>query len=294
MNIYTASISDDIITALVKKIKEKKEFKNVDDAFCTEKIRQLLFLDKKTRETCAAAKNVDAIQRSAKIRALVKKIRASLRSSYGLFQRSDVEIAHHVFEQCTRAGESVEHILPALLELHASTKERLPHYRQFFKNIFAAVGNADSILDIGCGFNPVALPWMGTPPKMYAAVELYEKDVAFIKKYFKKMIHQTKLEAHTIDVEKKEQRVVLYHKKYDLVFALKLFDLLTKKTVEDLVRNIRYHWLAASFSTKTVAGKRMNVPRRGWFQKMLRRLGYSFTTLTYENELVYLVKKENT
>ena len=289
MNIYTTSISDDIIAALVKKIKEKKEFKTVDDGFCLEKIRQFLVLNRKMREKCAAAQKYADIERSADIKKLIKEIRALLRTSYGLFQHGDIEKARQMIQKTKKN----EHLLPALLELHASTKERLPHYLRFFKDIFGIVGKADSILDLGCGFNPLAVPWMGHAPKTYAAVELYETDVAFIKEYFKRTAHETKLEAHTIDLEKKEQRLVLYHKKYDLVFALKLFDLLKKKTVEDLAQNIHCRWLAASFSTKTIAGKRMNVPRRGWFQKMLRRLGYSFTTLTYENELVYLVKKED-
>ncbi len=293
MDVYTAAISDDIITALVKKIKEKKEFKTVDDSFCIEKIRQFLLLNKKMREKCALAKKQGDIKRGADVRALVKDIRASLRSSYGLFQRADVETAQQIFERHAKTGESVERILPTLLELHASTKERLPHYKQFFSDIFVVVGKTESILDIGCGFNPLAFPWMGQTPKTYAAVELYEKDVAFIRNYFKKTIRQTKCEAHTVDLEKKEQRSVLYRKKYDVTLALKLFDLLKKKTVEELVKNIRCRWLVASFSTTTITGKRMNVPRRGWFQKMLRRLEYSFTTLTYENELVYLIKKEN-
>lgn len=293
MDVYTAAISDDIITALVKKIKEKKEFKTVDDSFCIEKIRQFLLLNKKIREKCALAKNYKDIERGADVRALVKDIRASLRSSYGLFQRGDIETAKRLLERHAKTGESVERILPALLELHASTKERLPHYKQFFSDIFVVVGKANHILDLGCGFNPLALPWMGQTPKTYAAVELYEQDVAFIRNYFKKTTRQTKFEGHTIDLEKKEQRCALYRKKYDVTLALKLFDLLKKKTVEELVKNIRCRWLVASFSTTTIAGKRMNVPRRGWFQKMLRRLGYSFTTLNYENELVYLVKKEN-
>lgn len=293
MDVYTATISDDIIAALVKKLKEKKEFKTVDDAFCVEKIRQFLVLNKKIREKCALAKKYGSIARSADVRALVKDIRASLRTSYSLFQRGDIKKAEDLLERHLTTGASVEHLLPTLLELHASTRERLPHYKHFFKDLFTVVGKADHILDIGCGFNPLAFPWMGQTPKTYAAVELYEKDVAFIRNYFKKTTHQTKLEAHTVDLEKKEQRSVLYHQKYDVTFAFKLFDLLKKKTVEELVKNIRCRWLVASFSTTTLTGKRMNVPRRGWFQKMLRRLDYSFTTLTYENELVYLIKKEN-
>lgn len=289
MNIYNTPLSDDIIAGLVKKIKEKKEFKNVDDVFCIEKIRQFLLLNKKMREKCALAKRYDDIQRSAEVKMLVKEIRAFLRSSYGLFQRGETKQAYEILQTWQKKIPPINE----LLELHVSTKERLPYYKKFFTDIFQVVGNIKHILDIGCGYNPVAVPWMKQQPETYTAVELYAEDVALIKQYFEKVTHKTKLEAHTIDVEKKEQRNGLYHKKYDLVFALKLFDLLKKKTVEDLVRNIRYRWLAASFSTKTIAGKRMNVPRRGWFQKMLRRLGYSFTTLNYENELVYLVRKEN-
>ena len=48
----------------------------------------------------------------------------------------------------------------ALLSLHASTKERLPHYTAFYEFILSCTGPLESIIDIGCGYNPFSIPHM--------------------------------------------------------------------------------------------------------------------------------------
>ena len=57
---------------------------------------------------------------------------------------------------------------------HASTAERSPSLDAFFQPIWAAVGGPPaSVLDLGCGLGPLALPWMGldrTAP--YRAVDV--------------------------------------------------------------------------------------------------------------------------
>ncbi|HLY35295.1 MAG TPA: 16S rRNA methyltransferase [Candidatus Limnocylindria bacterium] len=49
-----------------------------------------------------------------------------------------------------------------LMARHASTRERLPHLDRFYAGIWDAVGGLPgSLLDLGCGLAPLALPWMG-------------------------------------------------------------------------------------------------------------------------------------
>jgi len=56
----------------------------------------------------------------------------------------------------------------AILSLHASTKERLPYYADFYDFILGHVGRAESILDIGCGYNPFSIPLIPALTKLQA------------------------------------------------------------------------------------------------------------------------------
>src|SRR5687767_1641323 len=42
------------------------------------------------------------------------------------------------------------------MQQHASTRERLPILEHFYRDIFALTGPPASLLDIGCGLNPLA------------------------------------------------------------------------------------------------------------------------------------------
>lgn len=51
-----------------------------------------------------------------------------------------------------------------VLRTHASTAERLPHFERFYAPIWELTGGPpDTLLDLGCGLGPLALPWMGLP-----------------------------------------------------------------------------------------------------------------------------------
>ena len=53
----------------------------------------------------------------------------------------------------------------AALSRHASTRERLPELDAFYARIWEAVGSAPaSVLDLACGLNPFALPFMSLDP----------------------------------------------------------------------------------------------------------------------------------
>lgn len=57
---------------------------------------------------------------------------------------------------------------------HASTAERVPHLDAFFAPLWAVTGAPPaSLLDLGCGLGPLALPWMGLPASArYTAVDV--------------------------------------------------------------------------------------------------------------------------
>ena len=71
-----------------------------------------------------------------------------------------------------------------LLGAHASTRERIPLLDEFYSRIFALTGVPDVVLDLACGLNPFALPWMGLPAgARYHAYDLHAPRIALINRF---------------------------------------------------------------------------------------------------------------
>ena len=69
------------------------------------------------------------------------------------------------------------------LARHASTAERLPHLERFFPTIWELTGGPpQSLLDLGCGIGPLAVPWMGLPADAtYRACDVDRRSLAVVE-----------------------------------------------------------------------------------------------------------------
>jgi Na+/phosphate symporter len=79
----------------------------------------------------------------------VRIVRAQLRRQYGAFQLNIKR------RELLERKDYVN-----LLKSHQSSKERLKYYEKFYKELFAITGKPDSIIDIGCGMNPISFEYM--------------------------------------------------------------------------------------------------------------------------------------
>ena len=83
--------------------------------------------------------------------------------------------------------------------------------------------------------------------------------------------------------------------KSGICFMFKLLDSIEMekghRLAEKLIKSVSCSWIAASFSTKTLSGKRMRHPYRGWIEQLCRRLGYFYEIIEFENEIFYLIRK---
>ncbi len=71
--------------------------------------------------------------------------------------------------------------LLAILHSHHSTRERLPFLEDFYRTLFGGIGPIRRVLDLGCGLNPLALPWMGLLAETaYFACDVDREQVAFL------------------------------------------------------------------------------------------------------------------
>jgi len=147
--------------ALIEKIKQKPEFLGLDDSIVLSSLQKFL---KKIKATPAELK-----PREEKI--VVKHVRAELRTLSGQFEGG-------IKERKKLSGlENVDE----LLKTHTSTSERLdfyPELKKFIKSL-----KVRSILDLGCGLNPLVL---ANPEIEYYASDIRKDELDLISNFFKK------------------------------------------------------------------------------------------------------------
>ena len=72
-----------------------------------------------------------------------------------------------------------------ILARHDSTRERIPYIHEFYKTILEIAHTPRTILDLACGLNPFALPFMGLPQGVeYHAYDIHQPRVDLINNFF--------------------------------------------------------------------------------------------------------------
>jgi len=256
------------MSKIVEKIQSKK-FKNLDEKIIVEKVNKFLQINPKVKLN-------ELNEKSNDFKRIIKYVKQEMHRSYGAFQ-NDVLKREKLFEELKKDKNNLE-LKQKILMTHSSTRERIESYRYLKKQLNL---EGKTILDLGAGLNPLEFD-----SNKIIAVEFNKNDVDFLNEYFK--INNEKSKAILIDLKKDYSK--LKEIKADVVFAWKLFDLLDFKTTEAIIKSLNAECLIASFSTKTLGNRLMHSPRRAGFQKMLRRLNLSYSTISLPNELFYIVK----
>ena len=238
-------------------IKKKKELSGADLDFV--KVLVIEALQKKK------IKFGDLNNKDKKI--LMKEIRQNLRNFVGRFRKSVV-----------LSGSKED-----ILKNHLSTAERINFYPELKKIVFSL--NISSILDLGCGLNPIALAKRGIK---YYASDINSSDLSLVSSFF----IDNKIEGKTFvyDLRKIDNSLPYA----DLVLIFKVLDIIEKKghkLAEKIIKSVKCKFLLVSFPTTKISGKRMEFPKRAWFEKMLSRLEYKFQVFRSDNEIFYLVTR---
>jgi 16S rRNA (guanine(1405)-N(7))-methyltransferase len=72
-----------------------------------------------------------------------------------------------------RSADAADGLRRRLLAAHVSTRERLPHEEEFFRQLFSLCGKPGTVLDVGCGMQPLLYPFAGggAGTVLYVAVD---------------------------------------------------------------------------------------------------------------------------
>jgi ribosomal protein RSM22 (predicted rRNA methylase) len=249
---------------LIDLIRKKKELSDISDSLVLESLNKYLTKHKINPSNL----------RPSETKLIVKEIRAQLRNFVGQFQLSP--------KKKEKFLETED--FSSLLETHSSTKERLSFYPEL-KSLLSEL-KVKSILDLGCGINPVAL---ATKEITYYASDINESDLAVVSAFFKKNDIEGKVFAHNL----REDNSSL--PKADLCIMFKILDTIeTKghKIAESLILTLKdkCKYILISFSTRKLSGKSMNFPERKWLEHLLTRLSIHYEIFKSDSEIFYLIK----
>ena len=167
---------------------------------------------------------------------------------------------------------------------------RLPaRYEQ--PQFHAGVPPIHSVLDLGCGLNPLALPWMGLPVDItYSCCDINADLVNFLNRYFALVGVQGQAEVRDLTGNPPGQPV-------DLVLALKLLP--TLETLERgagaaLLRSVRAKHLLVSFAERSLGGRRSGLGRGHGeaFAALAREEGWTLEERSFPGETVFIATYE--
>ena len=263
---------------ILKEIKQSKKYKTLSEEVINEEIQKYL-------------KRNPQYERY-KDKKILKDIKTELHKIYGSFQTNSKQKREKSLEELKLAPENIE-LIKKILLTNSSTKERLEDYEKIYKKVFEITGKPDSILDLGCGLNPLSFNFMNLNAIKYYAYDIDKADMSFLNEYFYTIKEQIKGQAETINLSTINEEEIKKLPKADVCFMFKLVDVLDRKDhkqSEKIISNLNSKWIVVSFSKKTITGKMMNFPYRGWIERMLERNNLEFQKIDFDNEVFYVVK----
>lgn len=185
--------------------------------------------------------------------------------------------------------ESFLAYLKTIMNHHASTRERLPILEQFYRTILAELPPVRSVLDIACGFNPLALPWMPfAGPVEYCACDIYHDMVDFLNHFMALLPVQGQAEV----------RDVIHAcptREADLALALKTIPCLEqvdKTAGSRLLHTLNARYIVVSFPLYSLGGRARGMQSHyaASFHALLDP-AWSVKRFEFATELAFLVTK---
>jgi 16S rRNA (guanine(1405)-N(7))-methyltransferase len=173
---------------------------------------------------------------------------------------------------------------------HASAQERLDILDEFYATVLADLPPARSVLDLACGLNPLAIPWMGLPDgATYYAYDIYEDMVAFLRAFM--ALTPVRGQAAACDVlgSCPTPRV-------DLALMLKsipCLEQIDKSAGAQLLDTIDAQYLLVSFPVHSLGGRSKGMPANyeAHFRELIAGKGWAIRRFAFATELAFLISK---
>lgn len=187
--------------------------------------------------------------------------------------------------------EQVRQVCRTIMAAHQSSRERLPILDAFYADLLGALMPINSVVDLACGLNPLAIPWMPLAERArYTARDVFSDQMAFLSQALPLL--GVVGDASTGDVLSDEPGPHV-----QVAFLLKsipCLEQIDRSAGERLVALAPAPHVVISFPTASLGGRR----DRGMLATYRRRMedicqdhDWSVREYLYDTELAYLVDK---
>lgn len=267
------------LNELISEILHSKKYSNVDAAVVSRVCASMASKYPKKKDVIKAVKNeLHIIHESFFHGDNCHKIAFEL-----LSQLDDESDPRQMKEVCSR-----------IMQLHSSTAERQNDIENIYDYLSSYITNESSVMDIGCGFNPFAIPYLAHMPQSYIALDINTETINLIQQFFELL---------------KKPRLIYYSevfdvapstptKPIDVALLLKILPLLQQQKKGrgfSLLDELSFEIAVVSFPTKSLTGKQKGM--EAFYTNLLEDSIPSSIEImdrkTFSNEMFYILKKKS-
>ncbi len=229
-----------------------------------------------------------AVRRNVK--EAVKATKNKLHQVGGAYFTGKIDYARALAELQAAAGDEATFRAACrqVMALHASTRERLPILEQFYATTLANLPPVRTVMDVACGLNALAWPWMPFGRKtQYIGYDIYGDIVGFVGQFLA-LVGVTGETAVRDVISSPPDRPV------DLVLLLKLLPVLAQveeTAVPRLLDALQARYLLISFPAASLGGRKkgMVANYEAQFHVWADGRDWQVQRFAFETELAFLV-----
>lgn len=238
----------------------------------------------------------DELAKRKRLKEAIKATKNKLHQVGGAYQPPDgpgySQRSLDALQQAVAAGDQqqLRATCAEIMALHASTRERLPIIEQFYATVLAELPPVRSVIDLACGLNPCALPWMGLPADVrYTAYDIYQDMIDFINACFAILGVQGQAAVRDVIQQPPTERA-------DLALVLKTLPCLEqidRDASQRLLDALDVDHLLVSFPAQSLGGREKGMAAH--YEARLRALTaerpWRVTRFAFASELAFLISK---
>ncbi|HOC23175.1 MAG TPA: hypothetical protein PKH38_02690 [Anaerolineaceae bacterium] len=231
----------------------------------------------------------EELQKRSNFAESVKAVRSRLHQLTGAYLPAKVDYAQ--WSALFRDPAQDKHELcQRMLRLHASTAERLPFLKDFYATCLASISPVHSILDLACGLNPLALPWMPLAEDCtYLACDVLQPMIDFLNAFFES--YRINGQAFACDLTS-----CIPNEHVQVAFLLKtlpLLDQIDKTLSRRLLEGIQAEHILVSYPAKSLGGRSKGMPANYTtaFYRLIEGLNFKVEAFTFPTEIAFLLSR---
>jgi 16S rRNA (guanine(1405)-N(7))-methyltransferase len=187
--------------------------------------------------------------------------------------------------------KELERFCRDILKCHDSTRERMPYLEDFYMTINDVASHPKVILDLACGLNPFAFPFMGLArDARYHAYDIHQPRVNLINSLFSCLEIAPLAEVRDVLIDPPQTPA-------DAAFLFKEAHRMEKRrkgSSQELARSINAKVIFISLPNRSLDGKRdLHQRMDSLFEKISSGMDGETGSLEFPGESLYWVKRLN-